>query len=88
MTLYPRSHIRVGKRSHVSPAPTISQPAAASQEASPSQPSHSSDKKSQGIELSTGLCEISQWPVAREGPYYISNFLFAVLPDLEYQCFE
>ena len=51
MTLYPRSHIRVVKRSHVSPAPTISPPAAASQEASPSQPSHSSHKQTQGIEV-------------------------------------
>ena len=51
MTLYPRSHIRVVKRSHVSPVPTISQPAAASQEASPSQPSDSSHKQTQGIEV-------------------------------------
>ena len=60
MTLYPRSHIRVVKRSRVSPATTISPPAAATQDASPSQPSDSSDKKSQELELSTGLREILQ----------------------------
>ena len=58
MTLYPRSCIRVAKRSRVSPVPTISPPAAASQEASPSQPSDSSDKQNQGLEM--GRREISQ----------------------------
>ena len=69
MTLSPRSHIRVVKRSRVSPAPTISQPAAASQEASPSQPSDSSDKQGQGLELSTGLC---RWPEKAPTTYLIS----------------
>ena len=48
--LYLRSHIRVAKRSRVSPAPIVTPPAAATFEPSPSQPS-SCTQQSQGLQI-------------------------------------